>query len=186
MVTFTYLDSEHRSLGRYLAYLRMYRPLFELLPRFQFLYVSTPSGLHDEAAQLFSFLVEGKGLADLVRYFDLETKWEREQYGRLTEADVLFLSDGKKRFRGQIIGRLCYLWKRNQLPKDFQAGNYAASSAPPKILFRALTMPGQEGVFGGRAKNWSDGWEIRGGSGATSLGRTGGRRKQAVQSATDA
>ena len=186
VVTFTYLDSEHRSLDRYLAYLRIYRPLFELLTRFQFLYVSTPSGLHDEAAQLFSFLVEGKGLADLARYFDLETKWEREQYGRFTEADVLFLSEGKKRFRGQIIERLCHLWKRNQLPKDFQAEATAASSALPKIVFRTLTMPGQEGVFGGRAKNWGDGWEIRGGSGATSLGRTGGTEKQAVQSATDA
>src|SRR6516165_5451221 len=145
VVTFTYLDVEHRNLGRYLAYLRMYRPLFELLTRFQFLYVSTPSGPYDEAAQLFSFLVEGKGLGDLARYFDLETKWEREQYGRLTESDVLFLSDGKKRFRGEIIERLRYLWKRNQLPKDFQAEVTAASSAAPKILFRALTMPGQEG-----------------------------------------
>jgi hypothetical protein len=145
-----------------------------------------PDFLLDEAAQLFSFLVEGKGLGDLVRYFDLESKWEREQYGRLTEADVLFLSDGKKRFRVQFVERLRYLWNRNQVPKDFQAGADAASSAPRKIRFRALTMPGQEGVFGGRAKNWGDGWEIRGGSGATSPRQTGGMRKQAVQSATDA
>jgi hypothetical protein len=36
----------------------------------------------------------------------LKSKWEREQYRRLTEVDVLFLSEGKKRFTGQVIERL--------------------------------------------------------------------------------
>jgi hypothetical protein len=186
VVTFSYLDPEHRSLDRYLAHLRIYRPLFQLLPRFQFLYISTASGKHEEAAQLFSFVVEGNGLADLGRYFDLETKWAHEQYGRLTEADVLFLSEGKKRYTGEIIERLYYLWKRKQLPEDFQPEATTASLAGRKILFRAVTMPGQEGVFGGRAKNWGDGWEVRGGSRAASLRRMQPTQKQILQSATDA
>lgn len=71
VVTFTYIDPEHRNLDGYVAHLRTYRPLFRRLPGFQFLYVSTTSGLQNEAAELFSFLVEGKGLSDLIRYFDL-------------------------------------------------------------------------------------------------------------------
>src|SRR5215467_4279464 len=81
VVTFTFIDPEHRSLDAYIAHLRLYRPLFQRLPSFQFIYVSTGSGLQNEARELFSFLVEGKGLADLSRYFDLQTKWDREQYG---------------------------------------------------------------------------------------------------------
>jgi hypothetical protein len=44
VITFTYLDPEHRNLDNYLVHLRTYRPLFQRLPQFQFLYVSTASG----------------------------------------------------------------------------------------------------------------------------------------------
>ncbi|SRR5713101_5642159 len=74
VVTFTYVDPEHRNLDAYIAHLRAYRPLFRRLPSFQFIYVSTAAVLHSDAAQLFSLLVEGKGLLDLTRYFDLQTK----------------------------------------------------------------------------------------------------------------
>src|SRR5216683_3024213 len=121
VVTFTYLDPEHRNLDTYIAHLRTYRPLFRQLPSFQFLYISTAAGLQKEAAELFLLYVEGKGLRDLMRYFDLETKWNREQYRLVTEQDVIFLSEARKRYMGESIGTLYYLWRRNQLPKDFQA-----------------------------------------------------------------
>ena len=53
VVTFTYVDPEHRNLDRYIAHLRTYRPLFRQLPSFQFIYVSTAAGLQNEAAELF-------------------------------------------------------------------------------------------------------------------------------------
>src|SRR6266571_2257649 len=98
VVTFTYVDPEHQNLNAYIAHLRTYRPLLQRLPGFQFLYISTATGLQKEAAELFSLLVEGKGLSDLTRYFDLETKWEREQYRLVTEQDAIFLSLARKRF----------------------------------------------------------------------------------------
>src|SRR5712692_4257233 len=54
VVTFTYVDPEHRNLDAYIAHLRTYRPLFRQLPSFQFLYLSTAAGLQTEAADLFS------------------------------------------------------------------------------------------------------------------------------------
>ncbi len=74
VVTFTHVDPDHRNLDAYIAHLRTYRPLFRQLPGFQFLYISTEAGLQKEAAKLFSLLVEGKGLSDLTRYFDVEKK----------------------------------------------------------------------------------------------------------------
>src|SRR5215813_2238959 len=41
VVTFTYIDSEYKNLEAFIAHLRTYRPLFRLLPGFQFLYIST-------------------------------------------------------------------------------------------------------------------------------------------------
>jgi len=61
VVTFTYVDPDHRNLDAYITHLRTYRPLFRQLPSFQFLYIATNEGLHREAAELFSLLAEGKG-----------------------------------------------------------------------------------------------------------------------------
>ncbi len=188
VVTFTYLDPEHRNLDTYIAHLRTYRPLFRQLPGFQFLYISTAAGLQKEAAELISLLVEGKGLSDLNRYFDLETKWEREQYQLVTEQDAVFLGEARKRYTGESINTLYYLWRRNQLPKDFQAEAAPAPVPLPmqKILFRAITVPGHEPIFGASTKNWGDGWQIRGCSGAASPRGSPSKVTQALQRTIDA
>jgi hypothetical protein len=186
VVTFTYIDAEHRDLDPYIAYLRAYRPLFRQLPNFQFLYISTAASLQQEAAEIFSLLVEGKGLADLKRYFDLETKWDREQYGLVTEQDTIFLSEARKRYTGRSIDTLYYLWKRNQLPKDLQIEVAQTSIAMQKIHFRAITLRGQEAIFGDSTKNWGDGWQIRGCSGAASPRRSLLKPTQSLQRPADA
>jgi hypothetical protein len=181
VVTFTYIDPEHQNLNAYTAHLRTYRPLFRELPGFQFLYISTAAGLQKEAAELFSLLIEGNGLADLTRYFDLETKWEREQYRLVTEQDAIFLSEARKRYTGESIGTLYYLWRRNQLPKDFQAEALPAPPPAQKILFRTITVPGREAIFGDSTRNWGDGWQIRGCSGAASPRSSPSKPTQSVQ-----
>jgi hypothetical protein len=108
VVTFTYIDPQHLRLDAYIAHLRTYRPLFRRLSSFQFVYLSTSSSFHNEAAELFSFLVQGKGLSDLTRYFDLQTKWDRKQYGLLAESEVIFMSEARKRFTGPSIATLHY------------------------------------------------------------------------------
>jgi hypothetical protein len=169
----------------YIRHLRTYRPLLRLLPGFQFLYISTEGGLQKEAAELFSFYVEGKGLSDLVRYFDLQSKWDNKQYGQLSEQDVLFLSGSRKRYTGESIGTLYYLWKRNQLPKDIQITAAEGSLPAQKILFRSLTVQGHEGIFGRTTRRWGDGWQIRGLEGASSPHGSPSRPTQNLQRTTD-
>jgi hypothetical protein len=183
LVTFTYIDPQHRKLDAYIAHLRTYRPLFRRLPSFQFVYVSTSSSFHNEAAELFSFLVEGKGLWDLTRYFDFQTKWDRKQYGLLAESEVIFMSEARKRFTGPSIATLYYLWKRNRLPKDLQSEATPTSPPAQKILFRAVTVPGQKSIFGDSTKNWGDGWEIRGWAPVRSAPESPSRATQTLQRA---
>jgi len=185
VITFTYIDPEHRNLDAYVAHLRTYRPLFLQLPGFQFLYISAAAGLHKEVAQLFSLLVEGKDLSDLTRYFDLETKWEREQYRLITDQDVIFLSEARKRYTGNSIATLYHLWKRNRLPKDFETAPTSPSLPKQKILFRAITVPGHEGIFGKSTKNWGDGWQLRGCSGAASPRSSPSKLTQPFQRTVD-
>jgi hypothetical protein len=185
VVTFTYIDPAHRNPDAYIAHLRTYRPLFRQLPNFQFLYISTATGSQKEAAELFSLFVEGKGLRDLTRYFDLQTKWDKEQYGLLTEQDVIFLSDARKRYTGESIDTLYYLWRRNQLPKDLQVEGAAESLPTQRVLFRSLTVPGHETIFGDSTRRWGDGWQIRGCSRGASPRRSLSRPAESLQRTAD-
>jgi hypothetical protein len=162
VVTFTYIDPGDKNVDAYVAHLGAYRPLFRQLARFQFLYISTAAGRLEEAGLIFSFLVEGKGASDLLRYFDLETKWDQEQYGRLTEPDMLFLYDARRRYVGDFFASLYRLWRRNQFPEDVPYTEIADEEPGREIHFQTITVPGHDTVFGNTTKRWGDAWQIRG------------------------
>ncbi|MGH9716679.1 MAG: hypothetical protein ACRD4R_08125 [Candidatus Acidiferrales bacterium] len=186
VVTFTYVDPEHRNLDRFVAHLRTYRPLFQQLPSFQFIYISTAAGLQKQAAELFSLFVEAKGFSDLARYFDIQTKWDNKKYSLVTEDDMIFRHQAGRRFNGEIFDSLFRLWRRNQLPKDLQAGSKATGTNAPKVLFRAMTVPGQESVFGESKKRWGDGWQIHGTSTVARIQESPTNRPQALSRTADA
>ena len=160
VVTFTYVDSGHWNLDPYVAHLRRYRPLFQHLPSFQFIYISTSTRLQTEARELFSLLIKGEGLPDLLRYFDVQTKWNRKQYGQVTDADLIFRNEAKKRFTGPRFETLYQLWCRNQLPSDIARHETPVLPASERIRFQAITVPGHETVFGNSAKRWGDDWQV--------------------------
>lgn len=186
VVTFTYVDPKHRNLDRYIAHLRTYRPLLRQLPSFQFIYVSTAAGLQKEAGELFSLLVEAKGLSDLARYFDVQTKWESRKYSLVTEDDMIFRHEAAKRFRGDIFDTLFRLWRRNQLPNDLRAESATTRTNAQKVLFRGVTVPGHEAVFGDSRKRWGDGSQIRGTSGAARVPESPTSQPQTLQRTADA
>ena len=109
-------------------------------------------------------LIQGSGLADLKRYFDLKTKWDNEQYGQVSNDELIFLSESRKRYTGEIFATLYYLWKRNQLPKDLRAED----SCNQNCAFKVMTVCGHDAVFGTETKRWGDGWKVRGSSRTTS------------------
>jgi hypothetical protein len=164
VVIFTYVDSERVGLAPYIKHLRTCSRLFAVLPHFQFVYVSTASKEQEEAAELFALLIQGAGLADLQRYFSLKTKWDKQQYGQLSTEDVIFLSQGRKRYTGETFATLYYLWKRKQLPGDLRA----QGSCNENCAFKVMTVCGHDRIFGAETKRWGDGWKIRGTSGASS------------------
>ncbi|HTV60661.1 MAG TPA: hypothetical protein VMJ93_17440 [Verrucomicrobiae bacterium] len=185
VVTFTYVDIEHRNLDRYIRHLRTYRPLFRQLPGFQFIYVSTAAGLQQEAGELFSFLVEGKGLSDLARYFDIEAKWNSKKYSLVTENDLVFRNQVANRFSGEIFDTLFLLWRRNQLPKDLRTDSETTKTPAQKVLFRAVVVPGQETVFGDSSNRWGDGWQVRGASGTASVPQSPPTQSQLLERRAD-
>jgi hypothetical protein len=182
VVIFTYVDSEHVGLAPFVKHLRTYRRLFAALSHFQFVYVSTASKEQEEAAELFALLIQGSGLADLRQYFDLKTKWDNEQYGLFSNDDLIFLSESRKRYTGEIFGALYYLWKRNQLPNDLRT----EGSCHRNCTFKVMTVCGHNVVFGTEAKRWGDGWKVRGSSRTTSPRGSPKLEQQALRSKASA
>ena len=176
VVTLTYVASEPVGLDPFIKHLRTYRRLFAALPSFQLVYVSTASKEQDEAAEIFALLIQGRGLGDLLRYFDLKTKWDNEQYGQLSNDEVIFLSERRKRYTGEIFATLYYLWKRNQLPRDLRA----EGSCNQNCTFAAMTFCGHDAVFGPETKRWGDGWKVRGSSRTTSPRGSPGSEQQVL------
>jgi hypothetical protein len=159
-MTFTYIDPGYRNIDPYIAHLRRYRPLFRRLPRLQFFYVATKWGRHQEAGVLFSMLITGEELADLIRMFEVQNRWDNKQYHSVADAELIFRNQAQKRFQGQVFETLRRLWRRNQLPEDFQP-RQELFMPKQRILFHAMVVPGQEGIFGETAKRWGDGWQAR-------------------------
>jgi len=155
------VDSGHWNLDPYVSHLRRYRPLFQHFSSFQFIYISTSTRLQTEARELFSLLIKGEGLPDLLRYFDVRTKWNRKQYGLVTDADLIFRNEAKKRFTGPRFETLYRLWNRNQLPGDLAIQKTTPLPASERIRFQAITVPGHETVFGNSPKRWGDDWQVR-------------------------
>ena len=144
---------------------RTYRRLFAALSHFQFVYVSTASKEQEEAAELFALLIQGKGSANLLRYFDLNTKWDNKQYGQVSEKELIFLSESRKRYTGESLRLRCTTsGSRNQLPEDLEA----EGSCNQNCTFKAMTVCGHDAVFGTETKRWGDGWKVRGSSRTTS------------------
>jgi hypothetical protein len=164
VLTFTYIASEPVGLGPFIKHCRTYRRLFVVLPYFRFVYVSTASKEQEEAAELFALLIQGTGLVKLLRYFDLKTKWDNQQYAQVSTDELVFLSESRKRYTGEAFATLYYLWKRNQLPKDLRAED----SSNPNCTFNVMTVCGHDAVFGTETKRWGDGWKVRGSSTTTS------------------
>jgi hypothetical protein len=161
VVTFTYVDSGHWNLEPFIAHLRSYRPLFQHLSSFQFIYILTSTRLQGEARELFSLLIKGEGLPDLLRYFEVQTKWNRKQYGQVTDADLIFRNAAKRRFTGPRFETLYRLWSRNQLPSDLAIQKTPLLPAPERIRFQAVIVPGHETVFGKSTKRWGDDWQLQ-------------------------
>jgi hypothetical protein len=182
VVVFTYVDSERVGLGPFIKHLRTYRRLFAALSHFQFVYVSTASKEQEEAAGLFALLIQGSGLADLKRYFELKTKWDNKQYGQVSEKELIFLSESRKRYTGEIFGTLYYLWKRNQLPQDLRTED----SCRGNCTFKVMTVCGHDAVFGTETKRWGDGWKVRGSSRTTSPRGSPKLEQQALRSKANA
>src|SRR6266571_5230560 len=104
VVTFTYVHDGTQRFTDFIRHLRRYLPLFRQLSEFRLAYASRADWQFEKATEIFHSFVkiplESDIADDLLRYFLVRKAWDEKKYREVTEADLIFRNQVRKRFAG--------------------------------------------------------------------------------------
>jgi hypothetical protein len=119
VVTLTYVDSGFETPSNFVSHLTAYQSLFRQLQSFRFLYIATKDAYFRNAEERFRLLVkrslESDVSSEILRYFQIRTKWERHEYVVPVTEDLEFLNDARRRFHGDRFERLFQAWSSEKI-----------------------------------------------------------------------
>ena len=155
LATFSYVDPGQASLAGFANHLRAYRPLFERLGDFSFLYICNSPGHFVRAEACFASLVktplEADALNEVLRYFRLRNAWELKNYRSLSTQDVEWLKDATERFPRDRFDGWYRAWSsggENEL--GFQQ-QFEQARRRHSVIFRACLFPPRP--FGSKSRS---------------------------------
>jgi hypothetical protein len=144
VVTFTYLQGSEASMTDFVHHLKTYLPLFRQLSEFRFLYVAHADSHFEPAKELFNSLVtiplQSDAAKDIVRYFEVRKAWDLKQYGSLSEADLIFRNDAKRRFAGDRFEHLYRGWKAGRLTEANIRHEFGGDGRPHTVTFASQIL----------------------------------------------
>jgi hypothetical protein len=159
VVTFTFLQTEERNLVSFAHHLKTYSALFRELCEFRFLFVAQNEAHFLKARELFRTLIavplESNPADDLLRYFAIRKAWELEQYGALSEPDLLFRNAARERFAGERFDYYYRAWKAGRITESDIREILPGNRLPHTAHFEAQVLKGwlsREKESGGTAK----------------------------------
>jgi hypothetical protein len=119
VATLSYVDSGFETSSHFVAHLAAYLGLFRELKTFRFLYIAAKDAYFQKAAECFRSLVKRPLEADvsgeILRYFQVRTKWERHEYVVPVTEDLEFLNEARQRFQGERFEGLFEGWKTGKV-----------------------------------------------------------------------
>ena len=114
VVTLSYVDSGFETSSHFVSHLGAYQGLFRQLKSFRFLYIAAKDAYFHRAEERFRSLVkrplESDVSGDILRYFQIRTKWERHEYVVPVTEDFEFLTEARRRFYGDRFENLYQAW----------------------------------------------------------------------------
>jgi hypothetical protein len=153
VVTFTYLNEATDGFSDFVHHLETYLPLFRQLSEFRLLYVSATDAHFEKATEIFKSLVaiplESDIADDVLRYFHIRNAWEDKQYLTITDAELIFRTEARARFQGEIFEGLYRGWKMGLVSPEKTRHGFGTNDRKPSIAFVTyklcpLPVPGEE------------------------------------------
>jgi hypothetical protein len=119
VVTFSYVDAGFERPSSFASHLVAYRPLFQQLNSFRFLYVAAKEAYFRGAEERFRSIVKRQLEVDvskeLLRYFQVRKRWDNHEYIIPVTEDLEFLRDARQHFQEEKIERLYRSWRSGEL-----------------------------------------------------------------------
>ena len=144
VVTFTYVQENEAVLTDFIHHLETYMPLFRQLSAFEFLYVSRMNSWFDKAAEIFHSVVktplESDIACDLIRYFRVRRAWDEKQYAAVTDADLIFRNEARKRFSGDRFEGLYRGWKNERITESDIRQQFAPNDRTRRVGFNTYLL----------------------------------------------
>lgn len=152
VVTFSFVDAGLMSLSSFSTHLLAYSSLLASVPEPAFVYIATRAA-HFEAAQKLFQAMAPRSLkpdpgAEGLRYFHYRLLWERQQYDKLREDQIEFLSRSKKRFEKDArIEALYRPWLEGQLTGNAVLEAFRNLAPKREVPFGTELVDGQAALF---------------------------------------
>lgn len=149
-VTFTYCDSGHPSLTRFVSHLREYEKFFRRLPAFNLVYASPAPAKFPRAATVFSRLFADTAPTDshhLARYFQVRRLWETNDHRSLTRADRDLLRAGDERYHAETFQSAYRKWVSHGLSENDLETLIGPSQPNPQRSFHTYVLPEDYDIF---------------------------------------
>ncbi len=147
VITFSYVDLGQANLTGFVAHLAAYQALFRQLPQFRFLHISRTPAHFKKATEHFTSVVkiplESDVSAEVLRYFKVRSVWDTKEFRTLTNNDLLFLNESRRRFHGERFENLFRNWKAGRLTEADIRSEFAQTVPNRKVFFAPYLVNGQ-------------------------------------------
>jgi hypothetical protein len=121
-VTFTYIHDGAPGLTDFIRHLERYLPLFRQLSEFSMVYGSRTDSHFQKATEIFCSFVkiplESDIADDLLRYFRVRKAWDEKQYRAVSENDLIFRNQARRRFTGDRFEGMYRRWKNGHISES--------------------------------------------------------------------
>jgi hypothetical protein len=159
VVTFTYVHEGAQRFSDFVRHLKRYLPLFRQLSEFRLVYASRADWQFEKATEIFNSFVkipmESDIAEDLLRYFRVRKAWDEKKHRDVTEADLIFRNQARKRFVGDRFEGMYRGWKNGHISGGHIRYEVGINDRKHTVGFDTFLLPtgaAQAGSAGGGAE----------------------------------
>jgi hypothetical protein len=138
VVTLSFVDSGFETPSAFTGHVNAYLGLFRQLNTFRFLYIAPKDAHFRTAGDRFRALVkrplESDVSGEVLRYFQVRSKWDNREYVVPVTEDFEFLNDARRRFHGERFESLYEAWRTGEL-KELDLRREFSQLTPDRSVF---------------------------------------------------
>jgi hypothetical protein len=145
VVTFTYAHEGTQRFTDFVRHLKRYLPLFRQLSEFRLVYASRADWQFEKATEIFHSFVkiplESDIADDLLRYFRVRKAWDEKKYREVTEADLIFRNQARKKFVGERFEGMYRGWKNGHISENTILYEVGINDRKHTVGFATFLLP---------------------------------------------